>query len=127
MHNSFAVLPYGLALLGAGLACGMINTLASSGSAVSLPVLMFLGLSPLSANATNRLSVLFGSLMALRTFHAKSEVNWRAGIEAAIPATLGSVVGVLAAERVPRRGMALVSPPRSWRLCFCCSPNCGVC
>jgi hypothetical protein len=39
MHNSFALLSYGLALLGAGLACGMINTLASSGSAISLPVL----------------------------------------------------------------------------------------
>ena len=35
-------------------------------------------------------------------------MNWRAGIEAAIPATLGSVVGVLAAERIPRRDMALV-------------------
>jgi hypothetical protein len=29
------------------------------------------GLSPLDANATNRLTVLFGSLMALRTFQAK--------------------------------------------------------
>jgi len=35
-------------------------------------------------------------------------VNWRADIEAAILATLGSVVGVLAAERIPRRDMALV-------------------
>jgi uncharacterized membrane protein YfcA len=85
-----------------------VNTLASSGSAISLPVLLMFGLSPLDANATNRLSVLFGSLMALRTFHAKGEVNWRAGIEMAIPATLGSVVGVLAAKKIPGRGMALV-------------------
>jgi hypothetical protein len=97
-----------LILLIAGLGCGLVNTLASSGSAISLPVLLMFGLSPLDANATNRLSVLFGSLMALRTFQAKRAVEWRAGLKMAIPATLGSVAGVLAAESLPGRGMALV-------------------
>src|ERR1700722_17104311 len=87
---------YGLLLLAAGLGCGLVNTLASSGSAISLPVLLMFGLSPLDAKATNRLTVLFGSLMALRTFQAKKAVDWHAGLKMAIPATLGSVVGVLA-------------------------------
>jgi uncharacterized protein len=108
MHITVLHLLYGLILLVAGLGCGLVNTLASSGSAISLPVLLLFGLSPLDANATNRLTVLFGSLMALRTFQAKSEVDWRAGLKMAIPATIGSVVGVLAAERIPGRGMALV-------------------
>jgi uncharacterized protein len=108
MHDPLLHLLYGLALVAAGLACGLVNTLASSGSAISLPVLLMFGLSPLDANATNRLSVLFGSLMALRTFHAKGQVKWRAGLKMAIPGTLGSVAGVLAAERLPSRGMALV-------------------
>src|ERR1700678_2331844 len=108
MHATFEHLFYGLILLVAGLGCGLVNTLASSGSAISLPVLLLFGLSPLEANATNRLAVLFGSLMALQTFHAKAQVNWRAGVIMAIPATLGSVVGVLAAERIPARGMGLV-------------------
>jgi uncharacterized membrane protein YfcA len=108
MNATFLHLLYGLILLIAGLGCGLVNTLASSGSAISLPVLLLFGLSPLDANATNRLSVLFGSLMALRTFQAKAEVNWRAGLKMVIPATLGSVAGVLAAERIPGRSMALV-------------------
>jgi uncharacterized membrane protein YfcA len=108
MHSTFIHLLYGLILVAAGLACGLVNTLASSGSAISLPVLLLFGLSPLDANATNRLSVLFGSLMALRTFHSKGEVRWRAGLEMAIPATLGSVGGVLAAERLSGRSMGLV-------------------
>ena len=108
MHATLLHLLYGLILLVAGLGCGLVNTLASSGSAISLPVLLMFGLSPLDANATNRLSVLFGSLMALRTFHAKGEVEWRAGLKMAIPATLGSVAGVLAAESLPGRSMALV-------------------
>src|SRR5271156_2862549 len=77
---------YGLILLAAGLGCGLVNTLASSGSAISLPVLLMFGLSPLDANATNRLTVLFGSLMALRTFQAKAEVEWRDGLKMCIPA-----------------------------------------
>jgi uncharacterized membrane protein YfcA len=98
---------YGLILLASGLGCGLVNTLASSGSAISLPVLLLFGLSPLDANATNRLSVLFGSLMALRTFAGKKQVDWRAGLKMAIPATIGSIAGVLAAERIPGRSMAL--------------------
>jgi len=99
---------YGLILLAAGLGCGLVNTLASSGSAISLPVLLMFGLSPLDANATNRLSVLFGSVMALQTFAAKKQVDWRAGLKMAIPATIGSIAGVVAAERIPGRSMALV-------------------
>jgi uncharacterized protein len=47
-----------LLLLIGGLVAGFINTLASSGSAITLPILLFLGLSPHVANATNRLNVL---------------------------------------------------------------------
>jgi uncharacterized protein len=108
MHVTLLDLLYGLILLVAGLGCGLVNTLASSGSAISLPVLLLFGMSPLDANATNRLSVLFGSLMALRTFQTKREVDWGPGLKMAIPATLGSVAGVLAAERLPGRSMALV-------------------
>ncbi|HET6216049.1 MAG TPA: TSUP family transporter, partial [Acidobacteriaceae bacterium] len=95
MNASLMHFLYGFLLLVAGLGCGLVNTLASSGSAISLPVLLMFGLSPLDANATNRLAVLFGSLMALRTFQAKKTVDWGAGLKMAIPATLGSVGGVL--------------------------------
>jgi hypothetical protein len=44
--------------LGAELACGFLNTAAASGSAVSLPILLMIGLDPVSANATNRIPVL---------------------------------------------------------------------
>jgi uncharacterized protein len=108
MHLTLLDLFYGFVLLVAGLGCGLVNTLASSGSAISLPVLLLFGMSPLDANATNRLSVLFGSLMALYTFQAKKAVEWRPGLLMAIPATLGSVGGVLAAENLPGRSMALV-------------------
>ena len=77
---------YGLVLLAPGVACGLINTLASSGSAVSLPILMMLGLLPLAANATTRFSVLFGSLMGLKTFHADGHVHWKSAAKMVLPA-----------------------------------------
>jgi uncharacterized protein len=108
MPDLAGLIPYVLAILIGGLACGFINTLASSGSAISLPLLLFLGLPEIAANATNRLSVLFGSLMALQTFHAEGKLDWRAAGKMVVPATLGSVVGVVAAEALPNREMGLV-------------------
>jgi uncharacterized membrane protein YfcA len=49
---------------GAEFLCGFFNTVASSGSAVTLPLLVFLGLPPAMANGTNRLPVVIGSVMA---------------------------------------------------------------
>ena len=51
----------GLVLI-AGFLCGFITTVASSGSAVSLPILLAIGLDPITANATNRLPVVAASL-----------------------------------------------------------------
>ena len=45
------------------LACGPINTLASPGSAVSLPLLVALGIAAGIANATNRVPGLVGSVI----------------------------------------------------------------
>lgn len=51
-----------LLLLFAGGLSGFLNTLASSGSAVSLPALIFLGFEAHVANATNRVAILLGTL-----------------------------------------------------------------
>jgi uncharacterized membrane protein YfcA len=99
---------YWIVLVGAGLACGFLNTLASSGLAVSLPILVMLGLNAGAANATNRLPVLIGSLTALWTFQQRKLVDWRAAAALAPSAGLGSVAGVLLAEALPNRQMGIV-------------------
>ena len=79
----------------AGLACGFLNTVASSGSAVSLPILMFIGLDPLTANATNRIPVLLGAFMATISFHRKGAIQWPLALKISVPVTLGSLLGAL--------------------------------
>ena len=77
--------------LGAGLACGFLNTAASSGSAVSLPSWMLMGLDPISANATNRMPVLIGGVSKLKQASADTHrYGWR---EAAIFFGIGLWLG----------------------------------
>ena len=56
-------------IVAAGILSGFINTLASSGSAVTLPLMILIGLPANVANGTNRLPILAGAVAALVTFH----------------------------------------------------------
>jgi uncharacterized membrane protein YfcA len=94
--------------LGAGLACGFLNTAASSGSAVSLPILMLVGLDPVSANATNRIPVLIGAISASLSFHSKKVLPWGLAAKVSAPAALGSIAGAVFAELLPSRQLGLV-------------------
>ena len=71
-------LQYLLAIL-AGIVAGIINTLAGSGSAVTLPMLIFLGLEPVSANATNRIGVIVQNVVGITTFARSGRLRLRAG------------------------------------------------
>ena len=85
----------------AGVFCGFLNTVASSGSAVSLPVLMSIGLHAAAANATNRVPVLVGALAATVDLARSGAIPWRRALIVAAPMTLGAALGALASERLP--------------------------
>lgn len=97
----------GLVLV-AGFLCGFITTVASSGSAVSLPILLAIGLDPITANATNRLPVVAASLTAVVSYHRNRAIDWGIAIKAIIPSTMGAIFGALAATMVSARDFKLV-------------------
>jgi uncharacterized membrane protein YfcA len=90
-----------LALAGAGLAAGFINTLAGGGSLLTLPALMLTGLDASVANATNRIGVLTGSLSASYAFVRSRHLEPREVLRLAGPTLLGAAAGALAAAKVP--------------------------
>jgi hypothetical protein len=94
--QEFSVLNIFLLVLGGGLA-GFINTLAGGGSFLTIPLLIFLGLPPTVANATNRLGVFMQSLTATRQLHSHGVFPVRFSLIIAIPAVLGSVLGTYGA------------------------------
>ena len=93
--------PVELALLaGAGLVAGALNAVAGGGSFLTLPVLIFLGLPPAVANATNRVGVLAQNLSGLWAFHRYGVLDWRSATLASLPAVAGAGLGAWAALRV---------------------------
>ncbi|MBK3515810.1 sulfite exporter TauE/SafE family protein [Carboxylicivirga marina] len=80
-------------LIIAGLFAGFINTLAGSGSLITLPLLMFLGLSPHQANATNRVAIFVQNVVAVRNFKQQGLINYKSSLFLVIPALIGSVIG----------------------------------
>lgn len=94
--------------VGAGLICGFLNTVASSGSAVTLPLLIFMGLAPSMANATNRVPVLIGALIASITFLRAGIIDWRLAFKLLTPVVIGSVLGTFLAGYMPERDIKLL-------------------
>ncbi|HBI80511.1 MAG TPA: hypothetical protein DDY04_00820 [Bacteroidales bacterium] len=80
-----------------GAAAGFINTLAGSGSLLTLPVLIFLGLPANVANGTNRIGILMQSIAAIGGFKQKKVFDWREGIWLTIPAAIGAFIGSMVA------------------------------
>ena len=87
-----------IVLLVAGILSGFITTLASSGSTITLPLLLFLGLPPVMANATNRIHIMFGSLMAMYNYNKSKLINWNKALIITIPVILGTITGVVIAS-----------------------------
>jgi uncharacterized protein len=97
-----------LLVIGAGILCGFVNTLAGSGSLISLPILMFIGLPPNLANGTNRVGVFVQNLVTSATFHRKQILDIPLGIQVAIPTIAGSILGAFLVLELPDRVVEIV-------------------
>jgi len=76
-----------------GLLSGLMNTLASSGSAITLPAMIFFGIPPSVANATNRLPILVGSTISVYKFQQSKDIIWPKTLTISIPLFFGVIVG----------------------------------
>ena len=88
------------ALFTAGMGAGFINVLAGAGSMLTLPVLIFVGLDPITANGTNRIGILFENLTAARTFYHHNLVDLKKGIKLALWTLPGAMLGAIAGIHV---------------------------
>lgn len=80
-----------------GFVSGFINTLAGSGSLLTLPMLIFMGLPVNIANGTNRVAILLQSIVGVSGFKQKKVFEWRDGLWLTIPSTIGALVGSMLA------------------------------
>jgi uncharacterized membrane protein YfcA len=97
-----------VAVIAAGLFAGFVNTLAGSGSLITLPLLMFLGLPANVANATNRIGVLVQSAVGSWSFRRQKIITYRESLWMAAPAVVGSLLGSLVAVRINEHVMRIL-------------------
>jgi len=94
-----------LLVLFVGLVTGFINTLSGSGSLISLPVLMFIGLPPHVANGTNRVGIFFQNLVSTGNYHRQNVLEPTMGVKVAIPAILGAITGAFVVTGLSERAV----------------------
>lgn len=76
-----------------GFVAGFINTLAGSGSLLTLPVLILLGLPANVANGTNRVGVLLQNVVAVATFRQRGTLPLTGSWKLLVPSVAGAIVG----------------------------------
>ncbi len=97
-------LDYSLAIAG-GLAAGFINTLAGSGSLITLPILIFLGLPAPIANATNRVGIIVQTLVAVFTLSRQGNFRIGSSTPYVFPSVLGAIVGAFIALQIDEKAL----------------------
>jgi len=83
-----------------GIFSGFLNTLAGSGSVISLAMLMFMGLPANVANGTNRIAILMQNIVGVTSFKKQKVFTFKEGIWLALPAIVGSVIGASLAVEI---------------------------
>jgi len=96
-----------LTLLMTGVGLAFANTLASAGSALSLPVLLGIGLDPELANGTNRVAVLAGAVAAMASFVRAGRIQWPIVRPLMAVAAVGAVIGAAISEVISPATMHL--------------------
>jgi uncharacterized membrane protein YfcA len=85
---------------GAGLA-GLVDAIAGGGGLITLPALLWAGLPPLQALATNKLQGSFGTLSASLHFFVKGHLQWQILRPLILATFFGALSGTLLVQYLP--------------------------
>lgn len=94
-------------IAGGGIA-GIINVVAGAGSLLTLPVLIGSGLSPVTANGTNRINIILQDISATWGFVRRKELPLKITLVLAIPVVTGAAFGAYLATKLHSDSMNLI-------------------
>ena len=81
-------------------AAGYIDAVAGGGGMLQLPALLFVGVPPVAALATNKIVGFTGTLLAVIKYSLEKKVYWKLVFYAAIPCVIASFFGSQVAMRL---------------------------
>lgn len=89
-----------LLLVIAGGIAGFINVLAGGGSALTVPLLIFLGFDPTVANGTNRIAIQAEAIMGVFSFKKHSHSDFPQSLKLSLMTLPGGILGAFYAVRI---------------------------
>lgn len=89
---------------------GFVDAIAGGGGLIMMPALLFAGVPPINALATNKLQSMFGTSVACFNYARKGLVDWRANMLTIILVFAGASAGVIAVQAIDTKALALVIP-----------------
>jgi uncharacterized protein len=101
-----------LLLFAVGILSSFLNVMAGGGSAITLPILIFLGLNSAVANGTNRVAILLQNISAVSSYRKREVHAFRQSISYALwalpGAIAGAVVGVSVSDAIFQKILGVV-------------------
>jgi uncharacterized membrane protein YfcA len=94
----------------AGFLAGAINAIVGSGSLITFPALLAIGLPPVTANVTNTVGIVFGSVSAVVGYRRELRPQLRRALWLSIPTVFGAALGATLLLRLPQRVFGFVVP-----------------
>jgi uncharacterized membrane protein YfcA len=94
----------------AALAAGALNSVAGGGSFLSFPALMFAGIAPKIANATNTVALWPGTVASVWAYRRELTARKRELISLGMVSLLGGVMGAVLLLKTPERTFVQILP-----------------
>jgi uncharacterized membrane protein YfcA len=99
-----------LLVLAAGIAAGTINTVVGSGTLVTFPVLLAVGLPPVTANVSNTVGLFPGSFVGAYGYRAELTGQRARAITLGIASVIGGVIGAVLLLTLPAGAFKAIVP-----------------
>ena len=99
-----------VAIFGAGIAAGAINTLVGSGTLITFPALLAFGYAPVVANVSNTIGLVPGSVAGAFGYRRELAGQRRRAIPLAIASALGGTIGAVLLLSLPASAFKSIVP-----------------
>ncbi|TFD70311.1 sulfite exporter TauE/SafE family protein [Cryobacterium gelidum] len=100
----------GAIILVAGIAAGIINVVAGAGTLITFPTLLALGIPPITANVSNTVGLVPGSIAGVYGYRRELKSEWRPVAWMAVFSAVGGVAGGLLLLVLPEDAFSQVVP-----------------
>ncbi len=94
----------------AGILGGALNAVAGGGSFIAFPALMFSGVPPIQANATNAVALWVGMTASSGAYRKHLDISRRVMIPLAVTSVIGGIVGAFLLLRTPAHTFLQILP-----------------